>query len=95
MEELAHKMPHQAESGIAGQSAATVRIRIDLSYDGSGFSGWAAQPGRRTVESVLAETLGQVLREHALHRPAARLRRPARKSRPVIGKINSYPNGRG
>src|SRR5215831_666481 len=62
MEELAHKLPHQAESGIAGESAGTVRIRIDLSYDGSGFSGWAAQPGRRTVESVLAETLGQVLR---------------------------------
>jgi tRNA pseudouridine38-40 synthase len=40
----------------------TVRIRIDLSYDGSGFSGWAAQPGRRTVEAVLAAALGQVLR---------------------------------
>ena len=42
--------------------AAPVRIRIDLSYDGTGFSGWAAQPGRRTVEGVLAETLGHVLR---------------------------------
>jgi len=39
-----------------------VRIRIDLSYDGTGFSGWAAQPDRRTVEGVLAETLGHVLR---------------------------------
>jgi len=45
-----------------GEPAATVRIRIDLSYDGTGFSGWAAQPGRRTVEGVLAETLGHVLR---------------------------------
>ena len=45
-----------------GESAAAVRIRIDLSYDGTGFSGWAAQPGRRTVEGVLAETLGHVLR---------------------------------
>src|SRR5262245_665721 len=62
MGELAHKLPHQAESGVAGEPAATVRIKIDLSYDGSGFSGWAAQPGRRTVETVLAETLGQVLR---------------------------------
>ena len=25
--------------------AVTLRIRIDLSYDGTGFSGWAAQPG--------------------------------------------------
>jgi tRNA pseudouridine38-40 synthase len=40
----------------------SVRLRIDLAYDGSGFSGWAAQPGRRTVEDVLAEALGRVLR---------------------------------
>jgi tRNA pseudouridine38-40 synthase len=39
-----------------------VRLRIDLAYDGSGFSGWAAQPGRRTVEDVLATALGRVLR---------------------------------
>ena len=39
-----------------------VRVRVDLSYDGAGFSGWAAQPGRRTVEGVLSETLGHVLR---------------------------------
>jgi tRNA pseudouridine38-40 synthase len=39
-----------------------VRVRIDLSYDGTSFSGWAAQPGRRTVEGVLSETLGHVLR---------------------------------
>jgi tRNA pseudouridine38-40 synthase len=40
----------------------TVRIRLDLAYDGAEFSGWAAQPGRRTVEGVLAEGLGRVLR---------------------------------
>jgi tRNA pseudouridine38-40 synthase len=39
-----------------------VRARIDLAYDGTGFSGWAAQPGRRTVEGVLSQTLGHVLR---------------------------------
>jgi tRNA pseudouridine38-40 synthase len=39
-----------------------VRLRIDLSYDGSGFSGWAAQPGRRTVEGVVAAALGGMLR---------------------------------
>ena len=39
-----------------------VRVRIDLSYDGAGFSGWAAQPERRTVEGVLSATLGHVLR---------------------------------
>jgi tRNA pseudouridine38-40 synthase len=42
--------------------AAVVRVRIDLSYDGTDFSGWAAQPAQRTVEGVLSETLGHVLR---------------------------------
>jgi tRNA pseudouridine38-40 synthase len=46
---------------LTGDSAV-VRVRIDLAYDGTGFSGWAAQPGRRTVEGVLSETLGHVLR---------------------------------
>ena len=40
----------------------SVRIRIDLAYDGTGFSGWAAQPGQRTVEDVVAAALGRVLR---------------------------------
>jgi tRNA pseudouridine38-40 synthase len=48
----------------AGESgdAALTRIRLDLGYDGAGFSGWAAQPGQRTVEGVLSVTLGHVLR---------------------------------
>ena len=41
---------------------APLRVRVDLSYDGAGFSGWAAQPGWRTVEEVLSVTLGHVLR---------------------------------
>jgi len=40
----------------------TLRIRIDLSYDGTAFSGWAAQPGRRTIEGVLSEALTTILR---------------------------------
>src|SRR6201986_4340624 len=40
----------------------TVRLRIDPAYAGAGFSGWAAQPGRGTVEGVLSQTLGHVLR---------------------------------
>ena len=44
------------------QEPRSVRLRIDLAYDGSGFSGWAAQPGRRTVEETLAAALARVLR---------------------------------
>jgi tRNA pseudouridine38-40 synthase len=38
------------------------RLRLDLSYDGTDFSGWAAQPGLRTVQSTLEDALGRVLR---------------------------------
>ena len=39
------------------------RIRLDLAYDGTFFSGWAAQPGLRTVEGVLTSALVTILRE--------------------------------
>lgn len=39
-----------------------VRLRLDLGYDGSGFSGWARQPGRRTVQGELEQALGRILR---------------------------------
>jgi tRNA pseudouridine38-40 synthase len=39
-----------------------VRVRLDLGYDGTEYSGWAVQPGRRTVCGVLVEALDLVLR---------------------------------
>jgi tRNA pseudouridine38-40 synthase len=38
------------------------RVRFDVSYDGTDFSGWATQPGRRTVQGVLEAALCTVLR---------------------------------
>lgn len=38
-------------------------VRLDIEYDGSGFRGWARQPGLRTVQGVLEAALAQVLRE--------------------------------
>ena len=35
-------------------------VRLTLEYEGTGFSGWAAQPGRRTVESELHAALDRV-----------------------------------
>lgn len=40
----------------------TRRIRLDVAYDGTDYSGWARQPGLRTVCGVLEEHLGTVLR---------------------------------
>ncbi|MBI4261704.1 MAG: tRNA pseudouridine(38-40) synthase TruA [Actinobacteria bacterium] len=37
-------------------------VKLVLAYDGTGFRGWARQPGRRTVQGVLEEALGRVLR---------------------------------
>lgn len=42
-----------------------MRLRLDIAYDGTDFSGWAAQPGRRTVEGTLADALAVVLRPAA------------------------------
>lgn len=39
-----------------------MRLRLDFGYDGTDFSGWAAQPGRRTVEHELSAGLGRILR---------------------------------
>jgi len=36
-------------------------LRLTLEYDGTGFRGWARQPGERTVEGVLREALDAVL----------------------------------
>ena len=38
----------------------TIRLRLDVSYDGADFSGWAVQPARRTVAGVLLEALGRL-----------------------------------
>jgi len=36
------------------------RFRVDLSYDGTNFSGWGKQPDRRTVQGVVEEALSQI-----------------------------------
>jgi tRNA pseudouridine38-40 synthase len=41
--------------------AAVTRLRLDLSYDGSGFHGWSLQPGLRTVQEVVQDALGRAL----------------------------------
>ncbi|NYG60103.1 tRNA pseudouridine38-40 synthase [Nocardioides daedukensis] len=39
-----------------------MRIRIDLSYDGTDFKGWALQPGLRTVQEETERALAVALR---------------------------------
>ncbi|HET9654511.1 MAG TPA: tRNA pseudouridine(38-40) synthase TruA [Kineosporiaceae bacterium] len=42
--------------------AGTLRVRLDLGYDGGAFAGWAGQPGLRTVQDTLQTALATLLR---------------------------------
>lgn len=56
-------MTVQDSAGPAAQSPDPVRVRLDIGYDGTDFTGWARQPGLRTVQGVLEESLTKVFRE--------------------------------
>ena len=43
------------ESGFA-------RLRVDLTYDGTNFSGWAKQPNQRTIQEEFEKALSTILR---------------------------------
>jgi tRNA pseudouridine38-40 synthase len=53
---------------LGAAAPGMLRVRLDIAYDGTGFSGWARQPGQRTVQESLEETLARVLR---LKRPVS------------------------
>lgn len=50
----------------------TVRLRLDIAYDGTDFAGWADQAGQRTVAGVLDEALTTVFRTPVRLRAAGR-----------------------
>lgn len=55
----------------ARERAAHLRVqrvtsRMVLEYDGTGFAGWARQPGQRTVQDEVERALCTVLREEAV-----------------------------
>ena len=60
-----------------------MRVRFDLAYEGTGFAGWARQPDQRTVQGVLEDALGQVLRL------------PAPPSLTVAGRTDAGVHARG
>jgi tRNA pseudouridine38-40 synthase len=49
------------EPGGPAAGLAAVRVRLDIGYDGTDFSGWARQPGRRTVQQTVEDALARVL----------------------------------
>jgi tRNA pseudouridine38-40 synthase len=55
-------VPYDDEPAAPSGDGGLVRVRLAIAYDGGGFSGWAAQPGRRTVQGVVEEALARILR---------------------------------
>jgi tRNA pseudouridine38-40 synthase len=53
--------PHVDEPATA-TGGGLVRVRLEISYDGTAFHGWARQPGQRTVQGELELGLVTVLR---------------------------------
>jgi tRNA pseudouridine38-40 synthase len=47
-------------------------VRLELSYDGGGYRGFARQPGQRTVQGALEQALGRILSEEAVTTGAGR-----------------------
>lgn len=43
-------------------SSPEVRVRLDIAYDGTDYSGWASQPRLRTVQGTVEEGLKTILR---------------------------------
>jgi tRNA pseudouridine38-40 synthase len=39
-----------------------LRLRLDIAYDGTNFSGWAKQPDRRTCQELLESTISKIAR---------------------------------
>jgi tRNA pseudouridine38-40 synthase len=51
-----------AEPATPAGDGGLSRIRLDLSYDGTEFCGWAVQPGLRSVCGVVQDAIALVLR---------------------------------
>ena len=64
-------------------------VRLDIEYDGSGFKGWAAQPGLRTVQGELEAGLATVLREEVKLTVAGRTDAGVH----ALGQVASFETG--
>lgn len=47
-------------------------LKITLAYDGAGFSGWQVQPGRTTIQGLLADALARITGRYVLPQGSGR-----------------------
>lgn len=55
-----------------GGLVASVRLRLDIAYDGTEFNGWATQTAQRTVAGTVEDALSTVFRVPVVVRAAGR-----------------------
>ena len=54
--------PWDSGTLVSVSDTEMARLRLDIAYDGTDFSGWAKQPGLRTVEGELEAAMAVLLR---------------------------------
>ncbi len=64
MNESTNASGRAAAAAEIGSSDSSLRVwRLDLTYEGTAYRGWARQPGLRTVQGTLEEALATIVRE--------------------------------
>ena len=59
---IASSMSRDEPAAPTRDGGLVVRVRFDLAYDGTAFSGWAVQAGQRTVQGVVQSALERITR---------------------------------
>lgn len=52
------------DDGPSRLAPGSIRLRLDIAYDGTNFSGWAIQPVLRTVQGEIEGALSSILRRY-------------------------------
>ncbi len=65
-------------------------VRLDIAYDGARFSGWARQPGKRTVQGEIERSLARILGEPVSLTVAGRTDAGVH----ALGQVASFSTGR-
>ena len=55
-----------------GGGHVSIRLRLDIAYDGTEFAGWATQASQRTVAGTIDDALSTVFRTPVVTRAAGR-----------------------
>jgi tRNA pseudouridine38-40 synthase len=69
---MSDKSPEKPSGDLASQGPEARNCKLVLAYDGTDFSGWQVQPGRPTVQGLLASAIGRLTGENVLPQGSGR-----------------------